>query len=245
MNQLPRLFAPVLLVVLLVLSAAACGGDDDGGAQTGPTETVAQPPAEPEAGEVMEEFVRAASAGNAQAMFDLLSSRAKIRFGPTAQDFARGSGKELSIVLGSFDRRGEWEVVLAARASEEFAVSTVEGYVEADGRREYGAYSTPLREENGEWKIELGGTVTFNPLTPEPELESRSRPEISAEVNASEPVLDLQTWVDDTAIPAELSPDELIITATSPELDDGRHTITVFAQSQSSAGSNAWTFVVG
>ena len=245
MNQLLKLLATAAMLALLVLPAAACGGDDEGGAGTVPTETVEQPPAEPDAGEVMEEFVRAASAGNAQAMFDLLSTRSKIRFGPTAQDFARGSGKELSVVLGSFDRRGEWEVVLAARASEEFAVSTVEGYVEADDRKEYGAYSAPLRLENGEWKIELGGTASFNPLTPEPELESRADPEISAEVTASEPILELHAWVDDTAIPAELSPDELIVTATSPELEEGRHTVTLFAQSQSSAGANAWTFVVG
>jgi hypothetical protein len=97
--------------------------------------------------------------------------------------------------------------------------------------------------EDGEPKISLAGTVTFTPVTPEPELVSGPTPSVATEVSASEPVLDAVIWVDDTRIAAELAPDAILLTGevTTP-LEPGRHAVVTFADTQSGAGANAYSF---
>jgi hypothetical protein len=62
-------------------------------------------------------------------------------------------------------------------------------------------------------------------------------------VSASEPVLDAVIWVDDTRIAAELAPDAILLTGevTTP-LEPGRHAVVTFADTQSGAGANAYSF---
>jgi len=242
----------VLLALVLALLAAGCdggGGDGNGG---GTTETTTGPSAptyedEPAAGKTVERLVQAAGKTNYATMFNLLTAKSRQRYGPTRETFARGPGRQLAVVLGALARAGgSYEPVLAKRMSDWWAVAAVSGSVMRSGQSEYGAYAVPLTREGGEWRIELAGTVTFNPLTPEAELRAGSRPNISTEVNASEPILDSAVFVDDTVVLSTVSPDELLLTAdVENPLDKGRHTIVTYAETQSGAGANAYSFEVG
>jgi hypothetical protein len=233
------------IAAALALLAGGCAGDDD--AQT--TTTSANVPplrAEPEAGEQLEAFVDAAVRNDVPAMWDLLSERTRVLYGPTPEAFAANTGDELAKALRSFETDGgQSDIVLSARATDDWAVAALSGYAMMAGEKQYGAYAVPLRREDGEWKIELGGTVTFNPLTPDVTIPTNPTPEIASEVTPSEPILDLAAWVDDQPLEAEISPDGLLLTATVTQpLESGRHTGVSFAATESSAGANAFTFEV-
>ena len=132
-------------------------------------------------------------------MFELLSARTQARYGPTPEAFARNAGNTLGVVLGAMARhQGGNERVMAKRLSDTWSIAAIKGEVTAGGETVHGAYAVPLRNENGELRIELAGTATFNPVTPEPELKSDGTPDIATEVATSEPVLRGFIWVDDT-----------------------------------------------
>ena len=237
------------LAVAAALAAAGCsGGDGDASPGTsGATETTSPPedrPDDPEARDALERFVRAAGERDLAGMWALLDARSQARYGPTEQRFAAGPGRDLSVVLGSFARAGgEYEHVLAKRVTDDWSVAAVAGHVTLEGDRQYGAYAVVVGREGEERRISLAGTVTFNPVTPEPELVSGPTPSIATEVSASEPVLDTLVWVDDTPVPAELAPDAILLTGevTAP-LEPGRHTVVTYADTQSGAGANAYSF---
>jgi hypothetical protein len=236
----------VIVALCAALLAAGCGDGDS--ASPEPTTTSRPAPRtrpEPAAGKVLEHFVQAAGAGNTGAMFALLSTRARSRFGPTAAAFGKGTGKELATALGLFEKTGGYDVSLSVRATSLWAVAAITGFAVHEGEKQYGAYAAPLLKQAGEWKIELGGTVTFGPLTPDTQLPSDATPDISSEITASEPILESRIWVDRQGIAPDVSPDELLLSAevTSP-LPPGRHTVVTFASTQSSAGANAFVFTV-
>jgi hypothetical protein len=133
--------------------------------------------------------------------------------------------------------------VLAKKVSDLWSVAAINGFVTLEGKEEWGAYAAVVDHEDGEPKISLAGTVTFTPVTPEPELVSGPTPSVATEVSASEPVLDAVIWVDDTRIAAELAPDAILLTGevTTP-LEPGRHAVVTFADTQSGAGANAYSF---
>jgi hypothetical protein len=184
-----------IVVVLVSLLAAGCGGDESSPEVTTQPAPVPKTTPEPEAGKVLDSFVQAAAAGDTSAMWDLLSTRTQARYGPTPEAFGKRTGKELARALGLFAKTGKYDVTLSERATPLWAVAAISGYAVHEGDKQYGAYAVPLRKENGKWKIELGGTVNFSPLTPDTELPSESTPDISAEVTASEPILDSRLWV--------------------------------------------------
>lgn len=244
----------ILAALALLLAAAAlatgCGGDGDGSAGTTATtgpEPARSYPDEPAAGEALEAFIAAAAAKDTEAMFDLLTPTSQQRFGPTAEDFAKGPGKELGIVLGALGRvGGTYELVLSKRVSDVFAVSTVQGEVTAKGRTEYGAYAAVLREIDGAWKVDLAGTVQFNPLTPETGLKSDPTPTVATQMQAAEPVLDTIVFVDQEAMSGvEVTADGFVSVDVAEPLAPGRHVVTTYAETQSGAGANAYGFEVG
>lgn len=230
-----------------MLVAAGCAGDGSSSAETTTVSTAPVPKTreEPAAGRALDQLVKAAGRRDFRTMFSLLSRRARTRFGPTEQAFARGSGKELATALGLFPRTGSYDVVLSVRATDLWAVAAISGFAVNQGDKQYGAYAVPLTRENGRLKIELGGTVSFGPLTPDTELPSGPTPDVSTEISASEPILESRIWVDGSGLAPTLSPDELLLSAevTNP-LPSGRHTVVTFAATQSSAGANAFVFTV-
>ena len=242
-----------LLALPLALVLAGCSGDGGGGSTEGTATTVQEIPAEldfpddDKAAEVLDAFVQAAGRKDYEAMFELLSPRTQAKYGPTPAAFARKAGNDLAVVLGAMARQnGGYERVMAKRLSDIWSIAAIKGEVTARNETVHGAYAVPLRNENGELRIELAGTATFNPVTPEPELKSEGTPDIATEVSASEPVLRGLLWVDDTPYPTALDPDEILLTAEVPtKLPNGRHIVVSFVDTESSAGANAYSFQVG
>lgn len=238
---------PVLALALLALVVGGCGSS--GGDATSATPAPRGPtiPAEPEAGTVLEEFVRAAGRQDAPAMWKLLSPVSQAQYGPTDGQFVVGAGKEFGATMGEFERSGAWKLVVAARPSKDWAVAAITGYVVTKGKRSYGAYAAPLRRIAGKWYLEPTGTVKLTPATPDPDLLSNdSTPSIGSELAANEPILDAVIWVDDTTLVPTLAADELFISGdVVTPLEKGWHTVVTFADTQSSAGANAFTFQLG
>lgn len=240
--------ALVTVAAVLAFVVAACGDGGGESTATGVTETapvVDDYPADPEAAETLDRFIQAAGAGDTAAMWNLLDSRSQQRFGPTEQLWSDGSGGDLAVVLGSFaNEGGGYESVLSRRISDLWSVAAVQGFVPAGEDTEWGAYAAVVGHESGERKISLAGTATFNPVVPEPELKSDATPDVATEVEAAEPILTAALWVDETLLATDVSPDELFLTSrvTTP-LEPKRHTIVSYADTQSGAGANAWTFV--
>jgi hypothetical protein len=246
--------AAALLALLLSLALAGCGNDGGGGGGSteGGTTTVKIPagldfPNDKEAAQVLDDFVQAAGRTDYDAMFGLISTRTKATYGETSAAFARRAGKDLAVVLGAMARqKGEYEHVMAKRLSGTWSIAAIKGNVTSGDETVHGAYAVPLRREKGKLKVELAGTTTFNPVTPEPELKSNGTPDIATELSSGEPVLRYYVWVDETPYPAVLAPDEILLTSsvTSP-LPKGRHVVVTYAETQSSAAANAYSFEVG
>jgi hypothetical protein len=249
----PRLLAVLLTVLALGLAGCSNDGGDDG-ASGGTGTTTAEPrpkeldfPDDEAAAKVLDDFVQAAGRKDYEEMYELLSLRTRSRYGATPKAFRQGAGSQLAIVLGALSREGgSYESVMAKRLSDTFSVAAIQGSVTAKNRTEYGAYAVPLRREDGKLRIELAGTASFNPVTPEPELKSDGKPSIATEVTAMEPIIRSFVWVDDHPHRATLAPDEVLLTAdVRTPLPKGRHTVVTYAETQSGAGANAYSFEVG
>jgi hypothetical protein len=243
----------VLALALLAFGVTACS--DDGGSGSGGTvTTTSEPPPkeldfpdDEEAAKVLDDFVKAAGQRDYAAMFDLVTLRTRTRYGDTPAAFQQNAGRQLAIVLGSLARQGgTYEPVMAKRLSDTWSIAAIDGSVTAKNRTEYGAYAVPLQREDGKLRIELAGSTTFNPVTPEPELKSDGKPSIATELTAGEPIIRAFIWVDDRPYRATLAPDEVLLTAdVTTQLPKGRHTVVTYAETQSSSGANAYSFEVG
>jgi hypothetical protein len=243
------------LIAVLVLGLTGCsndGGGDGASGGNGTTSVEAVPkeldfPDDMDAAKVLDDFVQAAGRKDYDAMFDLISLRTRSRYGASPAAFERGAGNQLAIVLGALSREGgTYKPVMAKKLSDTFSVAAIQGSVTAKNRTEYGAYAVPLRREEGKLRIELAGTASFNPVTPEPELKSDGKPSIATEVTAAEPIIRSFVWVDDHPYRATLAPDEVLLTAdVRTQLPKGRHVVVTYAETQSGAGANAYSFEVG
>jgi hypothetical protein len=61
-----------------------------------------------------------------------------------------------------------------------------------------------------------------------------------------EPIIRSFVWVDDHPYRATLAPDEVLLTAdVQTQLPKGRHVVVTYAETQSGAGANAYSFEVG
>jgi hypothetical protein len=235
------------LALALVALAAGCGGDDDSASPTtGGAPQAEQYADDPKARQTLDEFVQAAGRRDAAEMYSLLTETSRAKFGPTLASFRSGAGRDLSVVLGAMARDGGgYEHVLAQQVTAAWSVAAIQGHVSANGEDQYGAYAVALRRLGDERRVELAAPVSFNPVTPEPELKSESTPDIATEVTADEPILRSVVWVDDRALVSNLGPEQVILSAevTTP-LPDGRHTVVTYAETQDGAGANAFTFQV-
>lgn len=249
-----RLRGAIASVLVLLALAAGCG-DDGGSTETTTTSTgtateVIEPVGpvyarSPGARDALEAFIQAAGRRDCPAMFDLLTTASQRRWGPTEQDFCRATGRSLVNAVGEFVRLGKYEPVMDAMVSDMWSTAAIAGYIQRGDDRRYGGYALPARIEDGEWKLEVGGTVTFTPLTPDPDLKARSKPSISADLAAAEPMLGSAVWVDGESVRRELSPDEAFLSSQiETPLASGRHSAVVFGETESSADALIWVFQV-
>ena len=238
-----------ILLCLLALLAAGCMGDDDdgsgdpgGGTSVDPT---AYGVAAPGPGNVLLDFVRAAGAGEADTMWNLLSEPTQASIGPTLDEFRATTAIELQEGLGTL--AGTAQVILSRELPDEWGVAAIAGEREVEGDTEYYAYGVAMAQEETGWKIELGGVVITG-LKPDPLAETDGRPEIKANVGAGGELGQVLMWLDGEPLAVNRTGDSPFAAAMSvrPQmpLAPGRHEIVVFASSELTATAVAWTFSV-
>jgi hypothetical protein len=245
---------PLLLILLLLLAfAAGCSGDDDENASPATGATTTEPEVDeeqfgkqdPEFGRLLLQFTKEAEAGDALGMWNLLTSATQASIGPTLNEFRNGAAREFEEGVGSLAATAE---VIVSRQLDDFGLAGIAGEREVEGRREYYAYAVAFLEEEGRWRIELGGIIITG-LKPEPLSTADPRPALAADVGAGADLNKVVMFLDGEPFPAERRGDspfaaQLRGRAAEP-LARGRHTVVVFADSGLTASAIAWTFDVG
>lgn len=228
---------PAMLLGVVVLFAAGCGGGGAGAESTAPPPP--PPTAEsgpPDPGDAMDEFVAAAAAKDAEAMWARLTPRSRKRLGPSLEDFRTGAAARLEAQLaplaGPKARR-----VLSERITLDVGVAAVA----APGA----AFAAALRLEADEWLLELGGPIRIRPLRPDPGETVDSLTQVAAEFKASSPILEAGLWLDGTAVPAKsggTSPSYITVFAEVSKLALGPHSMVAFVVAGEEASALAWAF---
>jgi hypothetical protein len=248
----------LLAAVLLVTLAAACSSGDEtepasAPSATAPTETdtagATAPPESvvPPPGPTLEEFVAAARAGDANAMWALLSTPSRERLGPAPEQFRRGLGRRLRTNLGSFVE-GRSAVFLNEQVSADFAVAAFGGQRAVGGKVRRGAFAAALRYEDGDWRVELAGPVKLEALVPDPGDVENENAQLAAGVAADAAILEGGLWLDGEAVGGESGgTDDRHITFYSDPVTDlaqGPHAAVAFASTADDASALAWLFSV-
>jgi hypothetical protein len=242
------------MTLSVALLGAGCMGDDDNGSATATgdgegTTAAVEPGAHgrpaPIMGQVLMDFVQAAGKGDADAMWGMLSEATKASVGPTLEDFRSSTAVEFTEGLGTLADTAR--VFLSRRLPDDWGVAAVSGEREVEGEEEYFAYGAALIQEEGAWKLELGG-VLIAALKPEPLSETDARPEIGANVGAGGDITQLLMWLDGKPLAFERggnAPFAATLVATpSEDLQPGQQEVVVFASTDLSASAIAWTFSV-
>jgi hypothetical protein len=241
-----------------VLAAAGCsGGDGDAGGgaaatttaagQTGtgasaglPREQYGQ--ADPQFGRLLLRFTRAAQGGDARAMWNLLTSATQASIGPSLTEFRNQSALELRQGLGSIAPTAK--VILSQRLGD-FGVGAIAGDREAEGGSEYFAYGAAFMQEEGAWKIELGGVIVTG-LKPEPLAKVEPQPQVAADIGAGGELNRVLMWLDGepfVAAEEDATPFAAQLRGKPEQpLEAGRHEVVVFAEAGLTASALAWTF---
>jgi hypothetical protein len=243
----------LLLILALVLAAGCSGGDGDdeagttatgtggGSASGGPSrEQFGQD--DPQFGRLLLEFTQAAADGEARTMWNMLTSATQASIGPSLTEFRNQSAIEFQEGLGSIAPTAK---VTLSRRLRDFGVGAIAGNREVGGNREYFAYAVAFMQEEGAWKIELGGVIVTG-LKPEPLSEVGPRPQVAAGVGAGGELNDVLMWLDGEPL-ASAEPDETPFAAElrgrpDEPLDPGQHVVVVFADAGLTASALSWTF---
>ena len=246
---------PLLLILLLALAlAAGCSGgdgDDEGtpattaGATTGPAVDPKQFGNEdPQFGQLLIQFTKEAEAGDVLGMWNMLSSATQASIGPTLNEFRNGAAREFEEGVGSLAPGAE---VILSRQIDDFGVGAIASEREVEGEQEYFGYAVAFLEEEGAWKIELGGIVITG-LAPEPLATTGPRPQLAANVGAGANLNNVVMFLDGEPFPAEREGDSPFAAKLrgqpTEDLAAGHHTVVVFADSGLTASAIAWTFDV-
>jgi hypothetical protein len=252
-----------VLVCSLAAATAGCAGGGDEEAQppattTAPATTTTDangggaPPVSAEygsataaPGDALLQFVRAASRGQVERMWNLLSEPTQASVGPTVQDFASGVANQFREGVGSLANTAR--VVLSRKLHDDWGVAAVTGNRTVNGEEEFFAYGTALVQENGLWKLELGGLVT-NQLRPDPLSEVDSLPKVGISIGAADAIASTLMWLDGKPFPARPI-DETTFTVKlegepATELAPGEHVVVAFAATDLTATAVGWTFNV-
>jgi hypothetical protein len=247
---------PLLILLLLLLLAAGCSGGDDGDDEGAPTTTSGTPtePAvdadafgkdDPQFGRLLMQFTKEAEAGDALGMWNLLTSATQASIGPTLNEFRNGAAREFEEGVGSLADTAE---VVVSRQLDDFGLGAIAGDRRVEGEREYYAYAVAFLQEEGKWRIELGGIIITG-LKPEPLSKAEPQPPLAADVGAGADLNKVVMFLDGQPFPAERQGDSPFAAQLRGQpaepLADGRHTVVVFADSGLTASAIAWTFRIG
>jgi hypothetical protein len=235
--------------VLAALLLAGCGG----GKSAEPTTTTndlppaLNPPTTKTSGDpgkdAIDAFVAAAHAGKADAMWSMLSTATKRRWGPLKR-FRNGTAIELAEGVGSFGN-GSYKVIVSERITPEFGVVAIDGSRLAEGRREREVYAAALRLEGEQWTLELGGPVNVRAVGPDPGAHERIVAQIAAAVSGKggggTAVVYVDGLTENPKVYGTPSNSTLVVNY-EPALDRGRHTVVVFGSVGRDASATGWWF---
>lgn len=242
-----RLLAAAAALAALALAAGCSGGGVDGAAPAA-TATTAPPEqfqADGAVGEALRRFVEAAAAGDADAMWALLSAGSREQLGPTRAEFSEELASDLERGLGSFGGT-PYETVLSVTTGSGWGVAAVAGGRVRGGDAEYAAYGAALRLEDGEWRVHLGDPIDIVNNEPGQTTADR-RPRVQFELSAEAPVDEAGVWLDGAPLPATAggTPDAVTIVATpDAPLAPGWHVLVLFGRAGDEATAGATPFEV-
>jgi hypothetical protein len=244
----------LLLTLALVLAAGCSGGDGDDEAGTmattpsGGTGTSGGPSPElygqddPQFGRLLLRFTRAAADGDARTMWNMLTSATQASIGPSLTEFRNQSASEFQEGLGTIAPTAE---VTLSRRLRDFGIGAIAGERQVEGNSEYFAYAVAFMQEEGAWRIELGGVIVTG-LKPEPLQKVGPRPQLAADVGAGGELNNVLMWLDGEPFAAaedDATPFAAQLRGMPEEpLKAGRHVIVVFADAGLTASALSWTF---
>jgi hypothetical protein len=221
------------VLVLIVLVLAGCGGS-----KSAQTTTLRLQPAPADPGKTaVDSLFAAAKAGNAEAIWGMLSTASKHRLGPTVGEFRSGAGGELVDSLGSFRKA---KVIVSERITPEFGVVAIDG--RQSGKR--AVYAVPLRLEAAKWKLELDSPVRIKVLGPQPGsrgLVAQIGAAVTGPGGSGTAVMYLDGHTENPKVAGTAS-NATLYANFEPALDPGRHTVVIFASDGENAGATAWDF---
>jgi hypothetical protein len=217
--------APALLTVICLAALAACGGDEQ-----------SAPDLPPDPGrEVVQAFVDAAAAGDAEAAWDLISTPSQERAG-TLEEFERDAFPELVRTLAPFA-----EEPLPVEVSENLDG----GFGVVALSRGGDAWATPLRREGEVWRVELPGPVTIDVLGPPPGSRGEFAKQIGVEKRGAGGAGLAVLYLDGVTLDAETYADAdsaTIFANFETKLEPGVHTAVAYSSAAGEAAARAWTF---
>jgi hypothetical protein len=186
-------------------------------------------------------FITAASAGDEDAMWTLLSPAARERLGPTKAAFANGTASAIEEGWGSWAAA---DYSIGEHRVGPFAVVTVSGVRTVEGTREHGATAAALDRIGGLWRLELAGPVEVTFLIPSEPGVRTLRPRIGAEFSSSRrPLRTARVWIDGTQLPLEViggdTRDLSVSGRPKQALSPGDRVVTSFAASSLNAVATA------
>jgi hypothetical protein len=179
-------------------------------------------------------------------MWNLLTSATQASIGPTLNEFRSGAGREFEEGVGALAATAD---VVVSRRLGDFGLAGIAGEREVDGKPGYYGYAVAFLQDEGEWRIDLGGIIITG-LKPDPLSQAEPSPQLAADVGAGADLNKVVMFLDGEPFPAAQRQGDSPFAAKlrgRPEepLADGRHTVVVFADSGLTASAIAWTFRVG
>jgi hypothetical protein len=229
---------------VVLITAAACGGEKSVVTTASTTAPATTAPGADPGRDAIDAFVAAARAGRVEAMWRMLSTSSRDRLGPTLAAFRRGAAADLTEGVGSFRR---FHVFVSERITPELGVVAIDGWRNVEGSRVRGVYTAVLRLEGTSWKVELGGPVRVRAIGPDPGARERVVAQIAAAVQGPPGNGTAVMYVDGQTVSptvAGTASDSTLFANFEPALDQGRHTVVVFANAGREASALAWAFTV-
>ncbi len=219
-----------LLLCLLPLVAACGGGGSKSSAPPASTGIEAPDPGK----QAFATLVHAAVQTDRKGMWNALSKESQKRLGPYSQ-FAETTAPLIARALAPFENK-DLVPFISQSLSQRFGVVAVRSGAKA--------LAFPVRSENGTWKIETPGPLSFRILSPQPGSKS-SVEQIAVEVRSPGVVDDAVVWVDGKLLRPTLAPAKgraTVFANLDKPLPPGTHIAVVYAEEGNDASAQAWTF---
>jgi len=217
------------LLLVLVPLAAACGGGGKKSQATTPTGSKADP-----GRTATLALFRAALKDDRKELWNVLSKESQKRLG--GYDAFKSQGAvTMERALAPFANESSAPFI-SQSISEQFGVVAVRS-----GEK---ALAFPLRHEDGAWKIETPGPLSFQILSPMPG-STGSVSQVAVEVHSPGVVGDAVVWVDGKLVRPTLAPTQgkaTVFANLAQPLSRGFHIAVVYAEEGNDASAEAWTF---